>query len=94
MRKQNKIILWSVYFDANKSRSDGRRVSKRLSVSNPKLTEIHVAAKKLGLQPQSISDAAHPSTPWQKTGMLILPKTDLKRKILESIAKELSSMRN
>jgi signal recognition particle subunit SRP19 len=94
MRKQNKIILWSVYFDANKSRANGRRVSKKLSVPTPKLTEINVAAKKLGLQPQSISDAAHPSTSWQKTGMLVLPKTDLKRKLLESIAKELSSMRS
>jgi signal recognition particle subunit SRP19 len=94
MRKQNKIILWSVYFDANKSRANGRRVSKKLSVSAPKLTEIHIAAEKVGLQPQSISDAAHPSTPWQKTGKLILPKTDLKRKLLEKIAKELSSMRS
>lgn len=93
MRKKNKIFLWSIYFDANKTRSDGRRVPKNLAVSSPKLEEIQRAAKRLGLQPEVLPAAAHPSSPWQKTGLLILPKTESKRTTLKKIAKELSNIR-
>jgi signal recognition particle subunit SRP19 len=93
MRKQNKIFLWSVYFDANKSRADGRRVPKNLAVSAPKLEELQAAAKRLGLQPEVVSDAAHPSSPWQRTGLLVVPKKEPKGKTLERIAEELSNLR-
>jgi signal recognition particle subunit SRP19 len=93
MRKQNKIFLWSVYFDANKTRTDGRRVPKKLAVSAPKLEEIQIAAKRLGLQPVTVSDAAHPSSPWRRTGLLVIPKKESKGKVLKKIAEELSNLR-
>ena len=93
MRKQNKIFLWPIYFDSNTSRNDGRRVTKQLAVSAPKLEELQRAAKRLGLQPEIVSDAAHPSCPWRKTGLFILPKTESKGKTLKKIAKELSDLR-
>ena len=93
MRKQNKIFLWSIYFDANKTRSDGRRVPKNLAISSPKLEELERATKRLGLQPEVVSNTAHPSFPWRKTGLVILPKTEPKGKTLMKIAKELSSLR-
>jgi len=93
MRKQNKIFIWSVYFDSNKTRTDGRRVPKNLAVSNPKLEEIERATKRLGLQPEVISDAVYPRCPWRRTGLIILPKTESKCKTLEKVAKELSTLR-
>ena len=93
MRKQNKIFLWSIYFDATKSRSAGRRVPKKLAVSAPKLEEIQRAAKRLGLQPEVVSDAAHPSSPWIRNGLLVIPKTESKEKTLKKIAEELSNLR-
>ena len=93
MRKQNKVFLWSVYFDANKTRTEGRRVPKKLAISSPKLEEIRSAAKRLGLRPEIVSDAAHPSSPWLKTGLIIIPKKESKGKILTKIAKELLSLR-
>jgi signal recognition particle subunit SRP19 len=93
MRKQNKIFLWPIYFDENTSRNGGRRVSKKLAVSAPKMDELQRAAKRLGMQPQLVSDAAHPSSPWLKTGLIILPKTDSKDKIVKKVAEELSSLR-
>ena len=93
MRKQNKIFLWSVYFDANRTRTDGRRVSKKLAVSAPKLEEIQTAAKRLGLQPEVVYDAAHPSSPWRKTGLLVIPKKESKSETLKKVAKELSNLR-
>jgi len=93
MRKQNRIFLWSVYFDAGKTRNNGRRVPKNLAVSAPKLEELQRAVKRLGLHPEIVSDIKHPSSPWQKTGLLMIPKTESKGKTLKNIAKELSSLR-
>ena len=93
MRKQNKIVLWSVYFDSSKTRNEGRRVPKKLAVSSPKLEELQRAAKKLGLQSEAVFDAVYPSAPSRKTGLLMLPKTESKGNILKKIAKELSSLR-
>jgi signal recognition particle subunit SRP19 len=93
MRKQNKIFLWPVYFDANKSRTDGRRIPKKLAVSAPKLEELQIAAKRLDLQPEVVSGAAHPSSPWRRTGLLVVPKKESKSKTLKRIAEELSSTR-
>ena len=93
MRKQNKIFLWSVYFDSNKTRNEGRRVPKKLAVSSPKLEELQRAAKKLGLQPEAVFDAAYPHSSLRKSGLLMLPKTESKGKTLKKIAKELSNLR-
>jgi signal recognition particle subunit SRP19 len=93
MRKQNKIVLWQVYFDVNKTRMEGRRVPKKLAIPSPKLEEIQQAAKRMGLQPEMVPDAAHPSSPWQKTGLLIIPKKDSKVETLRKIAKELLDIR-
>ncbi len=89
MRRQNKIFLWPTYFDTNKTRKEGRRVPKKLAVSAPKLEELQRAAKRLGLQPTVISDAAHPISPWQRSGLLVIPKKETKGKTLTKIAKEL-----
>ena len=93
MRKQNKLFLWSVYFDANKTRTEGRKIPKQLAVSAPKVEELQRAAKRLSLQPETVTDAAHPSSPWRRTGLLIIPKKESKGKILKKIAKELVNLR-
>lgn len=93
MRKQNKIVLWPVYFDSTKTRLEGRRVPKSLATPSPKLEEIRKAVERAGLRPEIVTDAAHPNSPWQKTGLLAIPKKGSKAKILWKIAKELLNIR-
>jgi len=93
MRRQNRILLWPIYFDASTSRADGRRVPKKLAVSSPKLEELQLAAKRVGLNVNVIVDAAHPRFPWRKSGLLIVPKTESKNKVLKRVAEELSRIR-
>jgi len=93
MRKQNNIVLWPVYFDANKTRVEGRRVPKKLAIPSPSLDEIQKAVKRMGIQPEVIHDAIHPNSPRQKTGLLIIPKKDSKVEILRKIARELLDIR-
>jgi signal recognition particle subunit SRP19 len=93
MRKQNKIILWPVYFDSTKTRLEGRRVPKSLAAPSPKLEEILKAVERMGLRPEIVADAAHPSSPWQKNGLLAIPKKGSKVETLRKIAKELLNIR-
>jgi len=93
MQKQNKIVLWPVYFDSTKTRLEGRRVPKSLATPSPKLEEIRKAVERVGLRPEIVIDAAHPNFSWQKTGLLAIPKKGSKTKILRKIAKELLNIR-
>ena len=94
VRKQDKIIIWPVHFDSTKTRKDGRRVPKSLSVSSPKILEIKDAVEKLGLEYELVADAGYPKTPWLKTGMLLLKKNEAKEQIIRRIAKQLLNIQS
>ena len=89
MLKQDKIVIWPAYFDSTKTRGDGRRIPKSLAVPSPKIMEIKEAVEKLGLDYEVVVDAGYPKTPWLKTGMLFVKKTETKDQITKKIAKEL-----
>lgn len=93
MRKQNKIVLWPVYFDSTKTRLEGRRVPKSIATPSPKIEEIRKAVERVDLRPEIVADAAHPSSPWRKIGLLAIPKKGSKAKTLQKIAKELLKIR-
>jgi signal recognition particle subunit SRP19 len=94
MRKQDKIIIWLAYFDSTKTRKEGRRVPKSLSVSSPKILEIRDAVEKLGLEYELVVDAGYPKTPWLKTGMLLVKKNEAKEQIIRKIAKQLLNIQS
>lgn len=89
MRKSDNAIIWPVYFDVNKSKSEGRRVPKNLAVNSPKILEIKEAADKLGLENEVNPTAGYPRTPWAKLGMLTVKKDEPKEQIVLKLAKQL-----
>lgn len=93
MRKQDKIIIWPAYFDSTKTRKDGRRVPKNFSVPSPKILEIKDAVEKLGLEHELVAEAGYPKTPWLKTGMFLVKKTEAKEQTIQRIAKQLLNIR-
>jgi signal recognition particle subunit SRP19 len=94
MRKQDKIIIWPAYFDSTKTRGEGRRIPKSFAVPSPKITEVMDAAEKLGLECEVVLDASYPKTPWLKTGMLLVRKSESKDKTVKKIAKTLQKIRS
>lgn len=94
LRQQDKVILWSVYFDSAETRSSGRRVPRLLAVVSPRVQEIKEAADKLGLNCEIAPDAGYPKTPWSKTGTLLVKKKGSKDQTIFLIAKQLLKMRN
>jgi len=93
MRKQNKVVLWPAYFDSTKTRLQGRRIPKGLAVTSPRLDELQEAAERCGFQPEVVPEVKHPQAPWQKSGLMFVPKSASKMQIIRRVAKELSSMR-
>ena len=94
MRKLDKAIIWPIYFDTSKTRKEGRRVPKNLSVQSPKITELKEATDKLGLKNEVKLEAHFPKTHWAKSGMLLVEKNEPKEKIIQKIAKQLVKIKN
>ncbi|MCL2172928.1 MAG: signal recognition particle protein Srp19 [Nitrososphaerota archaeon] len=89
MRKSSNAIIWPVYFDVAKSKSEGRRVPKNRAVISPKILEIKTAADKLGIQNDIKPTAGYPKTPWIKMGMLTVKKNEPKEQIILRLATQL-----
>jgi signal recognition particle subunit SRP19 len=94
MRKQDKIIVWSAYFDSTRTRKDGRRVSRSLAVPTPRITEVKDAADRLHMDAELIPDVAYPKTSSQKAGMLQVKKKQSKEKTIKEIAVQLMRIRS
>ncbi|KAI9721604.1 MAG: signal recognition particle subunit [Chrysothrix sp. TS-e1954] len=59
--------LYPIYFDASKTRAEGRRVSKSLAVHNPLAREMCDAIFRLGLQMAFEAEKTHPKD-WANPG--------------------------
>jgi signal recognition particle subunit SRP19 len=94
MRKQDKIIIWPAYFDSSRSRIDGRRIVKSVSVASPKIAEIKEAVEKLGLSCELVPDVGYPKMPWVKAGMLLVEKKRSKSETITMIGRQLLKIRS
>jgi len=94
VRKQDKAIIWPAYFDATKTRMQGRRVPKNLAVPSPKVSEMEEAAENLGLECELVAETGYPKTPWLKTGMILVKKRESKGQIVGKIAEQLLRIRS
>ncbi|MHC1586842.1 MAG: signal recognition particle protein Srp19 [Candidatus Hecatellaceae archaeon] len=94
MRKlPGKIIVWPPYFDASKSRREGRKLPRRLCVPTPHLSEIVRAAELLGLNPQFKPEARYPRSWWVESGYVVVDKLKSKQETLRRIAEKLAELR-
>ncbi len=94
MRKQEKVIIWSAYLDSTRTRSEGRRISRNLAVSSPRVSEIREVAERLGLNCEFMPETSYAKTHWMKTGSLKVDKKISKNKTIVMIAKELQKVRS
>ncbi|KAJ1325017.1 signal recognition particle subunit SRP19 [Microdochium nivale] len=67
--------LYPCYFDAGRSRAEGRRVPSSLAVQNPLAREIATACAQLRLQPVFEAHKLHPKD-WANPGRVRLPLKD------------------
>jgi len=92
LRKTGKLVIWPLYFNAEKTRSEGRRVPEKFAVKSPKTDLILKAAENLKLNPSINRDAAHPRNRRDITGYILVDKKDSKTKTLKKLAKEIKNL--
>ena len=93
LRDRDKYVIWPAYIDKGNSRSGGRIISRKLSVTSPELKEIVQAAKELGLNPIVERDKAYPKSWWTVSGRVLVDKKGVKSGIAREIAKRIGEMR-
>ncbi|MEJ2251269.1 MAG: signal recognition particle subunit SRP19/SEC65 family protein [Candidatus Lokiarchaeota archaeon] len=88
------LIFWPQYFDAKRSRNEGRRLPKKYAIEKPNIKEIAKAAIKLGYKTQIESALKYPRTWWDNPGrVLVNTQGKKKSKTLIEIAKEIKKIR-
>ncbi len=75
-----------------KTRSEGRKVLKRLARQSPTLDMIEKALCNLKLSYALVSKASHPYSPWKTTGFVLVRKKKPKSQVLKEVAEELSRL--
>ena len=89
------IIFWPQYFDAKRSRSNGRRVPKKFAIDKITSGDIVTAAKRLGYNTQHEKGYKYPRTWWDDPGrVLIDTKGKKKSKVLLEVAKEIKKIQS
>lgn len=89
-------IVWPAYFDADKSRRDGRRVPRDLAVTDPMVDEIAKAVQQVGYDAVIERDVAYPRQPWEPTGRVRVRDADDARKndLVQAVAAYVKALRS
>lgn len=93
------ITLWPEYFDAKRTRAEGRRVPIELAVENPSLDMMAKGAMLLDLEFEILEEMSYPKNPRAKNGCIRvergkLSKTEMLPKIAEILVKNQVKKRN
>jgi signal recognition particle subunit SRP19 len=93
MPEKDKLVIWPIYFDIARSRSEGRMVSHQDAVNEPSLDMIITASLKSGIKPEIERDKKHPKT-WHQdgaSGRILVAKKGSKSAVLKRIAGSIKS---
>ena len=85
-------VIWTVNLDSKKSRSEGRRIPRRLAVPNVKLNELVEACKELGI-PFRVEEKKYPRCWWEEGGRVVVEKKDTKTRMMIEIASRIAEIR-
>ncbi len=88
------LVVWPVYFEAGKSRSEGRRVPAHLAVKGVTAEAILKAAKAAGYEAELDPNAKHPACWFESSGRVLVRTSQRKAEVLKRIALELKRMQS
>ncbi len=95
MRNKKQFHIFPVYFDADRTREQGRRVKKTAAIKNPSITELADVATALGLDFEVDLEAKYPRYFWIPSGRLKVKKQEPynKNKLIKKFASNLRKKR-
>lgn len=88
-------VLWPAYFDAELSRSGGRRVPDDLAVEDPSVEEIAEAVGQVGYDAVVERDASYPREHYRTRGNVVVQGAadDGKSDLIQAVGAYVSAMR-
>ncbi len=93
MKDEGRLVIWPAYLDKERTRAEGRIISKKSAVSKPEFDEIVKAAQNLGFSPVPETDKSYPRSWWEKSGRVMINNTDAKNDSVRKIAAEIKKIR-
>lgn len=88
-------VIWPAYLDAERTRSEGRRVADALAVESPTLDEIAEAVQQVGYDAVIERDYAYPRRPWESEGRVLVKHADdaTKSDLVQAVAAYVQALR-
>ncbi|NHJ02752.1 MAG: hypothetical protein EAX86_11490 [Candidatus Heimdallarchaeota archaeon] len=84
-------FIFPEYFDKSLTRKEGRRLPLNEAIENPSLTELRLAAEKIGLSYETRKDAAYPRHWWEPNGIILVEKKIGKQQTLKDLSNQVRS---
>lgn len=88
-RERRAVILYPVYFDREKSRSEGRRIPLHLAVEKPSTELMAKAATELGYEIEVEPERKHPRAWFEYSGRIAVFTEERKGEVLRKIAERM-----
>ena len=89
-------VLWPAYFDASKTRNEGRRVSEEIAVEEPTVDEIAKAVQQVGYDAVIERDKAYSRENWEERGRVLVQNADdsTKNDLIQAVAAYVGALRD
>jgi len=89
-------VIWPVYVDAGKTRSEGRRVARELAIEEPTVDEIAKAVQQVGYDAVVERDVAYSREHWRERGRVLVKGAEdaTKNDIVQAVAAYVTAMRD
>ena len=92
MRRDNThYYVYPEYLDKTLTRKEGRRLPLEQALKNPTITEIRLAAEKLGFNYEIRKEAAYPRHVWEANGLILIEKKKPKLETLGDLCSEIKT---
>ncbi|ERH00390.1 MAG: signal recognition particle 19 kDa protein [Halonotius sp. J07HN6] len=86
-------VLWPAYFDADYTRSDGRRVAADMAVEEPDVDEIATAVQQIGYDAVIERDKTYSREYEERGRVLVTGAEDTKNDLVQAIGAYLGVLR-
>lgn len=88
-------VIYPAYFDAEKTRRNGRRVPEDLAVSKPSVDEVAKAVQQVGYDAVIERDIAYPRQHWERSGRVLVKGADdaAKNDLVQAVGAYIAALR-
>ena len=88
------ITIWPQYLNKNLTLKEGRKIAKEDAVSDPTISDIERAVKRLGLQYSIQKEVSYPGQWYEKSGRILVEWEGTKLELIREVSLKINEMRN